>query len=358
MASPAGGREGRAEPRDAVCGGGRVRLPVAVAGIGVGAGLVCLLGGVLFAGGLRVTGVALLTVGLAGAGVGGAWVGRQWRAALLARAAAEAERAARGGALAHARDELAVAHRRLGEAERLATVGTMSAQIAHQLRNPLTSVGLYVQLLEDEVRSLAPPKSREASELLELVVREVRTLVEITDNYLQYARLPELEPVAVDMNATVEELARFLRHELVRKRLTLSSRLASDMPPIEADPRLLRFALMNLLKNAVEATEEGGRLRVRTCRLNGAVEVHVCDTGRGIAPEEQGHIFEPFYTTKDAGSGLGLSLSRQIVEKHEGTLTCESIVGVGTTFVVRLPAARPEDRRTPDVCPQPDGAGG
>ena len=95
-----------------------------------------------------------------------------------------------------------------------------------------------------------------------------------------------------------------------------------------------------MLKNASEAMGAGGRLRVRTAQQNGAVEIRVSDTGPGIRAEELEHVFEPFYTTKDAGSGLGLSLSRQIVEKHHGTLTCESMVGVGTTFTVRLPAGQ------------------
>jgi signal transduction histidine kinase len=213
----------------------------------------------------------------------------------------------------------------------------MSAQLAHQLRNPLTSMQLYVQLLEDELHGGGDSGPAEALDLLQLVLHELKVLVEITDNYLQYARLPELAPAALDVNRAVGELVRFLRPEASRKGIALSTQFAEGLPPVEADRRLVRFALMNLLKNGVEAMAQGGRLRVKTAQQNGAVEIHVSDTGPGIETSEAEHIFEPFYTTKDSGSGLGLSLSRQIIEKHNGSLTCESMVGVGTTFVVKLP---------------------
>jgi signal transduction histidine kinase len=197
-----------------------------------------------------------------------------------------------------------------------------------------------VQLLEEDLRRSSERSGPEETlDVVALVLKELRALGEITDNYLQYARLPELSAAPLDINPAVGELVRFLRPEVARKGLALSARLGDGLPAVNADRRLLRLALMNLLKNAVEAMPAGGRLRVKTCQKNGAVEVHVADTGPGIAPSEAERIFEPFYTTKDSGSGLGLSLSRQIVEKHGGSLTCQSMVGVGTTFVVRLPVA-------------------
>ncbi len=289
---------------------------------------------------IGLAGAAGIGAGLVAAALGGGLV-RRWRLAVRQRMSArDAELAALRAALDEARGELARLKCRLSDAERLATVGTMSAQIAHQLRNPLTSIGLYIQLVEDELRDLEPACAREAIGLLERVLNEQRVLVEITDNYLRYARLPDLQPAAVDVNRTVGELVRFLRHELEREGIAVSASLADGLQSIQADRRLLRFVLMNLLKNASEAMGAGGRLRVRTAQQNGAVEIRVSDTGPGIRAEELEHVFEPFYTTKDAGSGLGLSLSRQIVEKHHGTLTCESMVGVGTTFTVRLPAGQ------------------
>ena len=288
--------------------------------------------------GLGVADALGLAVGLAAAGVGGGFLRRRNVRVRGRLSATEGDLGSLRGSLDATRRELAAVERRLSDAERLATVGTMSAQIAHQLRNPLTSIGLYVQLVEDELRELGPGEAREAVELLGRVLNEQRILVEITDNYLRYARLPDLRPASLDVNRTVGELVRFLRHELEREGIAISTHLGDGLRPILADRRLLRFALMNLLKNAAEAMGAGGRLRLRTAQCNGAVEIHVSDTGPGIAADELDHVFEPFYTTKDAGSGLGLSLSRQIIDKHAGTLTCESMVGVGTTFIVRLPA--------------------
>ncbi|MBM4040054.1 MAG: sensor histidine kinase, partial [Planctomycetes bacterium] len=111
------------------------------------------------------------------------------------------------------------------------------------------------------------------------------------------------------------------------------------------------------LKNAVEAMGPGGRLRVKTRQENGAVEIHVSDTGPGIPPAELDRVFEPFYTTKESGSGLGLPLSHQIIEKHRGTLTCQSLVGVGTTFTVRLPARAGEGRANDGGDGSGDGSG-
>ena len=312
---------------------------------GVLAGAGCLAVGLLAwpAGG--VADAVGLVLGVLGAGLGGGLLRRRADRAGERLAASGVETSALAASLDETRAELARVRQRLGEAERLATVGTMSAQIAHQLRNPLTSIGLYVQLVEDELRSLDPEKAREAVELLERVLNEQRVLVEITDNYLRYARLPDLHPAALDVNRTVGELVRFLRHELERNGIAVSTGLGDGLATVEADRRLLRFALMNLFKNAVEAMTPGGRLRVRTCQENGSVEIHVSDTGPGIPPDELDHVFEPFFTTKDAGSGLGLSLSRQIVHKHRGALTCQSMVGVGTTFIVSLPAGGSRSRR-------------
>ena len=305
---------------------------------GAVAGAGCLAVGLLAwpAGG--VADAAGLVLGVLGAGLGGGLLRRRAGQVSESLAASRAALETAHASLEETRRDLDKVRQRLGEAERLATVGTMSAQIAHQLRNPLTSIGLYIQLVEDELRGLEPAKAREAVELLDRVLNEQRVLVEITDNYLRYARLPDLQPAALDVNRTVGELVRFLRHELERKGIAVSTGLGDGLATVEADRRLLRFALMNLFKNAVEAMAPGGRLRVRTVQHNGSVEIHVSDTGPGIPPDELDHVFEPFFTTKDAGSGLGLSLSRQIVHKHRGDLTCQSMVGVGTTFTVRLPA--------------------
>jgi len=294
--------------------------------------------GALAIGDLGAAGVIGLGVGLIVAGVGGGTVRRRHLRVRQRLETAEDDLAALRGSLEETRKEMAALRSHLDDAEHLAAVGTMSAQIAHQLRNPLTSMQLYVQLLEDELGKLDSSRSGEAFELLELVLNELKLLVEITDNYLRYARLPELAATTLDVNRTAGELVRFLRHEMARKGVSISTRLADGLPTVMADRRLLRFALINLFKNALEAMGSGGRLRVRTCQRDGAVEIHVSDTGQGIPPSETERIFEPFYTTKDSGSGLGLSLSRQIVEKHQGSLTCESMVDVGTTFIVRIPA--------------------
>jgi len=302
--------------------------------------------------------LAGLGAGLAVAGTACGVVWARCRRARRQLAALRAEFRATREALATERANAQALARRLDKAERLASVGTMSAQIAHQLRNPLTSMGLYVQLLGDEVRQLREINGSEAADLLERVLDDLRAMVEITDNYLQYARLPEPELAPLDVNQAVRSLVQFVGHEAERKGVVLSTSLAEDLGAVEADRRLLGFAVLNLLKNGLEAMGRGGRLRVKTCQHNGAVEIRVSDTGPGIPPAEMPRVFEPFYTTKESGTGLGLSLSQQIIERHRGTLTCHSLVGVGTTFTVRLPARAGEGRADDGSHRAGHGAGG
>jgi len=278
-----------------------------------------------------------LMVVLAGGAVATWQFSRRWSRRGDALADAERANAELRERVQAARARCEALEARLTEAERLAAVGTMAAQIAHQLRNPLTSVQLYIQLLEEDLRKAEAGAPEEAFELVALVLKELKLLVEITDNYLQYARLPEVERSPLDVNRAVGELVRFLKPECSRRGIHLTTRFAPSVPTVLADRRLVRLAMINILKNAVEAMEEGGRLRVATAHENGAVEVRVSDTGGGILESELDRIFEPFYTTKDSGSGLGLALSRQIIEKHGGSLACQSLPGVGTTFVVKLP---------------------
>jgi len=230
--------------------------------------------------------------------------------------------------------------RALRHSERLATVGRMAAQVAHEVRNPLMSIGLNAELLEEELLELNDGGADETRALLRSIQDEVERLAGVTEGYLTLARLPEPELEPVDVNVVVEDLLAFSGEELAHKSVEPASALADDLPEAHADPNQLRQALLNLLRNAVDAMEGGGSLAVRTRLADGRIEVSIADSGHGIPSDEVERIFEPLYSTKPDGTGLGLAIARQIVEVHGGALMCESEQGVGTTFSLRLPPAR------------------
>jgi two-component system, NtrC family, sensor kinase len=225
-------------------------------------------------------------------------------------------------------------------AERLAAVGRVSAQVAHEIRNPLSSIGLNVEMLQDqllEVQFKTVEEAKEAKHLLTSVLSEVDRLTEITEDYLRLARLPTPVKREEDVKKLLEEVLGFSREELERAGLTVVTELTADALPLAADEGQLRQVFLNLIRNAREAMPSGGTLTIKAAVRKTELEVRITDTGTGIAPEVREKLFEPFFTTKQGGTGLGLPLSRQIVEAHGGRIEIESEVGRGTTFILLFP---------------------
>jgi len=227
---------------------------------------------------------------------------------------------------------------RLVRSERLATVGKMAAQVTHEVRNPLASIGLYAELLGDEIAD-AP----EARRLVSSISSEVDRLTEITETYLRFARLPQPKLEREDLAAVVASVAEFARAELTQSGITLELELPSAPVEVAADENQVRQALLNLIRNAREAMAGGGRLRIAVggSAADGAAVISVTDSGPGIAAENLPKIFDPFFSTKTKGTGLGLALVQQIAVEHGGRAEVESdpIGGRGTTFRVILPGA-------------------
>jgi signal transduction histidine kinase len=222
-------------------------------------------------------------------------------------------------------------------AERLAAVGRISAQITHEIRNPLNSIGLNAELLAEEIAG-RPDAPREALQLVSAITREVDRLNGVTEEYLRFARLPRANLAAHDVNEILGGLLDFLAPELAASRVEVRRELAPRLPPVRADEGLLRSVFLNLVRNSREAMPAGGALTVRTGAPAGAVEIEVRDTGGGIPPDDLTRIFDPFYSTKERGTGLGLAFAQQVVKEHGGTIRCDSTVGRGTAFTIRLPA--------------------
>lgn len=235
---------------------------------------------------------------------------------------------------------------RLIRSERLATVGKMAAQVTHEVRNPLASIGLYAELLGDEI-SDAP----EARRLITSISSEVDRLTEITETYLRFARLPQPRLEREDLSALVASVAEFARAELAQSDISLDLDLPSEPVEVSADENQLRQALLNLVRNAREAMTSGGRLRVGVqLRQDRTAVISVTDSGAGIAAEHLPKIFDPFFSTKTKGTGLGLALVQQIAVEHGGRAEVESNGAEvpGTTFRLVLPVAPEGTARASD----------
>jgi signal transduction histidine kinase len=241
-------------------------------------------------------------------------------------------------AMAAALDER---EQRLIRSERLAAVGKIAAQITHEVRNPLSSIGLNAEMLEEETAG-------EARKLARAIVKEVDRLTEITEEYLRFARLPRPKLDREDLGELLRSLVAFMHQELEGRGVTVDARIDPALPPVAADEHQLRQALLNLLRNAVEAMRAGGRLTLTAGRVAPSsndgddgryVELTIADTGEGIAPDHLPKIFDPFFSTKEGGTGLGLALTQQIIVEHGGKIEVRSAPGQGTTFVIRLVAA-------------------
>jgi signal transduction histidine kinase len=230
--------------------------------------------------------------------------------------------------------------RELRSAERLAAVGRISAQITHEIRNPLNAIGLNAELLAEELARLEPPP-REARALVAAISRETDRLEGVAEEYLKFARLPRGVRAALDVDEVVSSLLDFLAPELAAAKVAVVRDLAADLPPIEGDEAQLRAVVHNLVRNSREAMPGGGTLTVRTRQADGGADLVIADTGGGMPPEVLARVFEPFYTTKERGTGLGLAYARRVVAEHGGTIRCESSPGSGTVFTLHLPAGSP-----------------
>lgn len=225
---------------------------------------------------------------------------------------------------------------RVRQADRLATIGRLSANIAHEIRNPLASLAGAIEAL---ARELPPDSGRDR--LVEIVLRESDRLNHIIRDFLEYARPAPMTPHSIDLAELLEEVLVLVEHRSHPAELKVVREFA-DALPARVDPQQLRQAIWNLCINAVQAMPEGGELRVGGRLLPGRkparMQLWVSDTGPGIAEGDLPQIFEPFFSTKAEGSGIGLALVYRVVQDHDGQIEVRSQPGVGTTFLLMLPS--------------------
>ena len=218
--------------------------------------------------------------------------------------------------------------------ERLAAVGELSAGVAHEIRNPLSAIGGYAELLK---RGLSEDES---ASVIEGIIKEAKNLNSIVTNFLSFVRKPQPVFKEIDVNALIKEIVSIACHDKGSGRIGFNIKPTRALPVIEADPFELRMAFLNIIQNAVQAMPNGGRLTVKSGIQYGMIFIEITDTGGGIPKEIGDRIFNPFFTTKEQGTGLGLAIAHKIVESHDGRIEFKSKKGKGTTFIIRLPIRR------------------
>jgi len=228
------------------------------------------------------------------------------------------------------------------QAERLAVVGSMAAQVAHEIRNPLGSIFLNLDLIGQELNVFANSNGRSAAEC-QALLREMRSQVlrirQVLQDYLRFARMPKSERAVVSLKGFLEEKLNFVQPLLDQRRVDLRKTFDPSLPPVYADAEQLWEVLLNLIRNAVDAMPAGGNLTVSTKRNDAEVLVSVSDNGRGMTEEEARNLFVPFFTTKSDGTGLGLAYAQQVINEHGGKIDCATARGKGSTFSIQLPLA-------------------
>ena len=223
------------------------------------------------------------------------------------------------------------------ESERLNVLTLLAAGVAHEIGNPLNSLNIHLQLIEREARKLDGAKGAELQESVEVARAEINRLDSIISQFLRAIRptRPQLRPE--NINSIVEEAVRFLALEIKDRDIVVEQELRSDLPLLELDRDQMKQAFYNVIKNSFEAMKSRGILRIRTDMDESHVIVRFTDTGGGISAENLSRVFEPYFTTKTSGTGLGLLIVRRIVREHGGELSVESSEGKGLTLTIRLP---------------------
>lgn len=233
---------------------------------------------------------------------------------------------------------------RLRRAESLAALTTLTAGVAHEIKNPLGSIGIHLELMKKEMSGKKQIETQKVLENLLIIKEEVDRLNRIVMDFLFTVRPMNAELSYDELNRVVRELLDFMKFELSEAGITVDTDLTKTGPQILMDERYMKQAVLNILKNAISAMPDGGRLRVQTVQKGNELLLKISDTGVGISDEHMDKIFEPYFTTKDFGSGLGLTLVYKILKEHMGDIEINSKVGEGTSITLRFPVPQKEKR--------------
>ncbi len=258
-----------------------------------------------------------------------------------------AERGERIGALLTMRDAESV--RRIENeielSRRLAAIGRLTSGVAHEVKNPINAIVVHLELLREKMRAVDPDTRRH----LDIIGREIHRLDRVVQTLVDFNRPVELRLTGFDLRRLTEDVVLLASPESARQGVSVETDFSGEPLPVRADADLIKQALLNVVLNGVQAMNEGGTLRVTAHRNDAAATIEVHDQGGGIAPEIRDKIFNLYFTTKRAGSGIGLAMSYRVMQLHNGALDFVTEMGRGTTFRLVLPLAAAQDRETLEV---------
>ncbi|MDR1625185.1 MAG: PAS domain-containing protein [Spirochaetia bacterium] len=232
---------------------------------------------------------------------------------------------------------------RLRRAESLASFTTMTAGVAHEIKNPLGAIGIHIQLIKKAVQKKKPVDTKLILKHIGVVSEEVERLNKIVVDFLFAVRPMNIKPERRDLNSLMREILDFVQVELKEHGIALEEKLTRGLPKVFIDSKAMRQAVLNIIKNAISAMPGGGTLTVATGKKNDCVRLAVSDTGVGIPPENLDKIFEPYFTTNESGSGLGLTNVFKIIKEHRADIWVDSEPGKGAAFIISFPV--PEDEQ-------------
>ena len=221
-----------------------------------------------------------------------------------------------------------------------AEITDLAGSLAHEIRNPLSVIRLNVELLEEDLEEVKSAESRRALNKIRVVKSQCTRLEHLLDDFLQFSRLHKLVLSAGDLNKQVEQVLDFYSAEAKQQEVEIVRYLDADLPHIMMDSRTLQAALVNLIKNAIEAMPHGGRLEVRSRPTLKGVALDLIDTGSGMDERTLLNMFENFFSSKRNGTGLGLPTAKKIIEAHGGLIDVQSAVDRGTQFTLHFPTPR------------------
>lgn len=233
--------------------------------------------------------------------------------------------------------EKAEMQRQLFHNEKIAALGRVAAQVAHEVKNPLAGLLLYAMHLKTK---LGAKLTESELALCDRIINSINHLVGTTEQILSFARPVSLTPRSVDLNGVVRKVCQLLQPQINAYRIDERLELAETEVPTLLDESSITSALINLTLNAIQSMPDGGRLTVRTSRVNGTSQLTIADTGHGMNAEQIEKVFEPFYTTKSQGLGLGMPYAKKVIEQHQGAIHIESRQAEGTQIIIELPAEK------------------
>jgi signal transduction histidine kinase len=211
------------------------------------------------------------------------------------------------------------------------------ARLAHEIRNPLSSLDIHVQLLDEDLAGLAQPLREKLTPRLEIIHGELHRLESMVDHFLRLAGPSALDLEPIEMLKTITHVCELLRPEAAAREIEILTHFPERLPPVLADPVRLTQALMNMVINAIQAVERNGKIELAATPTENNLSLIISDNGPGIPEEKLASIFDPYFTTKAEGSGLGLWIAQQIVTAHGGTLKAQNGPAGGAIFTIVLP---------------------